>query len=46
MPDGCSDEISTQQIIDTTLTLKNTLTETGEWDLNFLTTNLPHITVN
>jgi len=47
MPDGRSlMNICTQQTIDTTLTLKDTLTETGEWDLHFLTTNLPHITVN
>jgi len=26
--------------------LKDALTETGEWDSNFLITNLPHITVN
>jgi len=47
MPDDRSLlNICTQQTIDTTLTLKDTLTETDEWDLNFLTTNLPHITVN
>jgi hypothetical protein len=47
MPDGRSlMNICTQQTIDTTLTLKDTLTETGEYDLNFLTTNLPNITVN
>ncbi|GAU34538.1 hypothetical protein TSUD_219210 [Trifolium subterraneum] len=37
---------STQQIVDTTLTVKDTLTYTGEWDINFLTVNLPLTTVN
>ena len=42
MPDGRSlMSLSTQQTIDTTLTLKDTLTEAGKWDINFLTTNLP-----
>jgi hypothetical protein len=38
--------LSTEKTIDTTLTVKDTLTNTSEWDINFLTTNLPHITVN
>ena len=47
MSDGRSlMNLSTQQTIDTTLTLKDTLTEAGEWDINFLTTNLPHEIVN
>ncbi|GAU37815.1 hypothetical protein TSUD_276320 [Trifolium subterraneum] len=37
---------STQQIVDTTLTVKYTLTDTGEWDINFLTANLPLTTLN
>ncbi|GAU44619.1 hypothetical protein TSUD_378970 [Trifolium subterraneum] len=37
---------STQQIIDTTLTVKDTLMDTGEWDINFLTANLPLTIVN
>jgi hypothetical protein len=37
--------LSTEKTIDTTLTVKDTLTNTSEWDINFLT-NLPHITVN
>ncbi|MCI07796.1 ribonuclease H, partial [Trifolium medium] len=38
--------LSTQQIVDTTLTIKDTLIETGNWDLNFLTTHLPQTVVN
>jgi len=38
--------LSTQQTIDTTLTLKDTLTEVGEWDISFLTSNLPNEIVN
>ncbi|PNX87940.1 RNA-directed DNA polymerase (reverse transcriptase) [Trifolium pratense] len=37
---------STQQIVDTTLTVKNTLTDTGEWNIDFLIANLPLTTVN
>ncbi|MCH81203.1 RNA-directed DNA polymerase (Reverse transcriptase) [Trifolium medium] len=37
---------STQQMVDTTLTVKDTLTATGEWDINFLTANLPLTIVN
>jgi hypothetical protein len=47
MSDGHSFmNFSTQQTIDTTLTVKDTLTDTGEWEIIFLTTNLPHTTVN
>ncbi|MCI35438.1 ribonuclease H, partial [Trifolium medium] len=37
---------STQQIIDTTLTVKDALTESGDWDTNFLTTHLPLNIIN
>jgi hypothetical protein len=39
-------KLSTQQTIDTTLTMKDILTDMGEWDNNFLTTHLPHAIVN
>jgi hypothetical protein len=47
MPNGRTlMNLSTQQTVDITLTIKDTLTETGNWDLNFLTTNLPRDVVN
>ncbi|CAJ2669285.1 unnamed protein product [Trifolium pratense] len=47
MPNGHSlMNFSTQQTIDTTLTVKDILTNMGEWDINFLTTHLPHTIVN
>jgi hypothetical protein len=47
MPNGRTlMNLSTQQTVDITLTIKDTLTETGNWDLNFLTTNLPQDVVN
>ncbi|PNX84623.1 hypothetical protein L195_g040686, partial [Trifolium pratense] len=38
--------LSTQQTIDTTLTVKDILTYKGEWNINFLNTHLPHTIVN
>ncbi|GAU25001.1 hypothetical protein TSUD_292120 [Trifolium subterraneum] len=38
--------LSTQQIIDMTFTVNDILTDVEEWDINFLTTNLPHTIVN
>ncbi|GAU39340.1 hypothetical protein TSUD_60910 [Trifolium subterraneum] len=47
MPDGHTlMNLSTQQIVDTTLTIKDTVNDTGNWDLNFLTTHLPQTVVN
>jgi ribonuclease HI len=41
MPNGQTlMNFSTQQTIDTTLTVKDTLTESGDWDVNFLTIHL------
>ncbi|MCI59449.1 hypothetical protein A2U01_0080704, partial [Trifolium medium] len=37
---------STQQTIDTTITVKDALTESGDWEINFLMTHLPQTTVN
>jgi len=36
----------TQQTIDTTLAVKDALTCVGDWDVNFLTTHLPHNMMN
>lgn len=47
MPDCCSiKNLSTQKTIDTTLALKDVLAGSGDWDINFLATHLPHNMMN